>query len=187
MELREDLCTLGTVAKPRSLQMLDQAYDSSSFKFSQIIRYLQDQYSYHQDLTLAEPYHPDSTSPLPVDPKIAYDIHTGKYARQFKTQGATIVGHHPQGVLRLPYPSKLYERQPTGIKLPKARASNANPVCVSKVAVRGTAPELHSSHNSLRRHVWRLPAHASAAFGKGNYKPPLKLPPITVPKLMNGF
>lgn len=198
MDLVTQMNTLEPVNKPRSLRLLDQAYDASSFKFSQIIRYLQDQYSYHQELNV-DPYD-TSTSPLPVDPKLAYDIHTGRYMRKFKTQGANIVTNPTQNVVRLPYPpqniNKLTSipaevlRQQTqsndNVQLPKT-TSNSRSLATYTDMLRSTSTaELKSSRNSLRRKVWRLPSHV-AAFTNGRYKQPLKLPPITVSKLMNGI
>ena len=187
MELAGDLYPV-EIVKPRALQILDQAYDPSTFKFSQIIRYLQDQYSYHQELTF-DSYN-TSTSPLPVDPKLAYDIHTGRYMRRFKTQGSTIVAHSPHGMVKLPYPSRLanplsLSDPNVGHRLPKTQSNTKNTSAPTAEAAH-TNSDFKSSHNLLRRQVWKLPTHVTA-FSKGKYKQPLKLPPITVSKLMNGI
>ncbi|XP_067943516.1 uncharacterized protein [Watersipora subatra] len=186
MEMLGDMYNLEPIIKPRSLEILDQAYDPSAFKFSQIIRYLQDQFSFHQDIDM-DPYD-YSTSPLPVDPKLAYDIHTGRYMRRFKTQGSTIVGANPHTVVKLPYPplvtSKMHHLDtPESFMPPSTQPSHKPP---RNHNTRSSDPVQKVSHSLLRKQVWRLPSHVSA-FNPGKYKQPVKLPPIAVSKLTNGI
>ncbi|KAF6027199.1 hypothetical protein EB796_014489 [Bugula neritina] len=191
MTLATNVYDLDMAVKPRSLQLLDQAYDESKFKFSQIIRFLQDHHTYSQEVVI-EPCD-YSTSPLLVDPKLAYDIHTGKYMRTFTTQGTRNIRQPLKDVVQLPVPppvaNKIHYSTESfpGISPNNSKFSNR---LVHSVDASTSVPgnQINQSQRRLRRRqVWRLPSHISAFTGCQKYKKPMKLPPITVSKLMNGI
>lgn len=194
MALMHEFQLTESLHKPPSLEILDRAYDSQSIKFSQIIRYLRDQQHYCQEMG-SEP-EDMSTSPLPVDPKLAYEVHTGRYTRTFNTQGDryhAVPKHHQ--VVKLPYPAPnprdyYHSHQTTdyhhtipytgGVKLPHSPRMDGKLTASHESDPQRTL----ASRNALRRQVWRLPQHV-ATFTK--YKRPVKLPPITISKLMKSI
>ena len=196
MALLHEFQLTETLHKPPSLEILDRAYDPQSFKFSQIIRYLQDQRLYCQEMTTSDNNEELSTSPLPVDPKLAYEVHTGRYTRTFKTQGdnchALLPKYHQVVKLTYPAPSPrehYYSQQTmdcqhripyTGVKLPPSPRMDGKLTASQESDPQRT----QASRNALRKQVWRLPQHV-ATFAK--YKRPVKLPPITISKLMKSI
>lgn len=176
--------------KPRSLQLLDQAYDASSIKFSQILRYLRDHKSYCQQELHMDPlkggkeYDP-SSSPLLVDPRLAYSIHTGRNTRQFGTQGHAAAQGVRSNNIQLPcLPPHHHHNQHTtpDITTNSSAHTTSHPAKTSHY-------EAMLSRNAMRRQVWRLPSHMAhfASNDKYRQRQQLKLPPITVSKLMNGL